>query len=399
VSDHRKLTIVVNETRIVPELSWKEGELPQYLRTKHVHGIHPYLGKYIPQLVEYFLDKYFNGPQSARSAILDPFAGSGTTLVESNVKGKPSVGIDVSKFNVLLTRVKTSKYDVQDLSKEVHSIVSRTNIEVESKFSGALDHFIGGKLETKIIGTDESEYLKKWYDPVALAPLLIFRDLIAEYSYQDFLKVLLSRAARSARLAPHFELDFPKKPQLVDYECFKHHRICHPTTRSMPFLKRYALDMLQRARDFERIRTNAEVRIDWGDARTFDYETARIGGVITSPPYVGLIDYHEQHRYSYELLGLSDRSESEIGRKSAGGSKHAVRNYVSDMSLALKCVADHGLEDPGLLVIVVNDKLGLYEEIASKASLRISDRYRRRVDRRTGRRSNGFFEDIIVLTT
>jgi len=29
-------------------------------RTKHVHRLHPYLGKFIPQLVEVFLKKYFN---------------------------------------------------------------------------------------------------------------------------------------------------------------------------------------------------------------------------------------------------------------------------------------------------------------------------------------------------
>ena len=35
-----------------PELSWAEHELPERLRTKHVHRLHPYLGKFVPQLVE-----------------------------------------------------------------------------------------------------------------------------------------------------------------------------------------------------------------------------------------------------------------------------------------------------------------------------------------------------------
>ena len=51
--------------------------LPEYQRTKHVHRLHPYLGKFIPQLVEWFLARYFK----ENDVILDPFMGSGTALV------------------------------------------------------------------------------------------------------------------------------------------------------------------------------------------------------------------------------------------------------------------------------------------------------------------------------
>ncbi|GEM_PF-3505243 len=35
-------------------------------RTKHVHRLHPYLGKFIPQLVEMFLRRYFEKNQFER---------------------------------------------------------------------------------------------------------------------------------------------------------------------------------------------------------------------------------------------------------------------------------------------------------------------------------------------
>lgn len=69
-------------------LNWKEQDLPQSERTKHVHGLHPYLGKYIPQIVEVFLRKYFVAGQK----IFDPFSGSGTTLIQANELGISSVG-------------------------------------------------------------------------------------------------------------------------------------------------------------------------------------------------------------------------------------------------------------------------------------------------------------------
>src|SRR4249919_1263483 len=59
-------------------LNWTEKELRERDRTKHVHRLHPYLGKFIPQLVEALLGRFV--PAGGR--VLDPFAGSGTTLVQ-----------------------------------------------------------------------------------------------------------------------------------------------------------------------------------------------------------------------------------------------------------------------------------------------------------------------------
>jgi hypothetical protein len=89
------------------ELSWSERDLPERERTKHVHRLHPYLGKFIPQLVETLLARYV----PAGGCVLDPFAGSGTTLVQSLESGYDAVGIDVAAFNCLLMRVKTARYN------------------------------------------------------------------------------------------------------------------------------------------------------------------------------------------------------------------------------------------------------------------------------------------------
>ena len=77
------------QIQIVEKLSWSEKQLPQRIRTKHVHRLHQYTGKYIPQLVDYFLE---NDLKQSK-IILDPFVGSGTTLVQANIHGIPSIGI------------------------------------------------------------------------------------------------------------------------------------------------------------------------------------------------------------------------------------------------------------------------------------------------------------------
>ena len=79
------------------DLSWSERDLPERERTKHVHRLHPYLGKFIPQLVEALLERYF----SAGEHVLDPFAGSGTTLVQALESGLDATGIDIDRKSVV----------------------------------------------------------------------------------------------------------------------------------------------------------------------------------------------------------------------------------------------------------------------------------------------------------
>ncbi len=73
-----------------------------------MHRLHPYLGKFIPQLVERLLERYVR----PGGHVLDPFAGSGTTLVQALESG-----FDAAAFNALLMRVKTGRYDAFLLQK------------------------------------------------------------------------------------------------------------------------------------------------------------------------------------------------------------------------------------------------------------------------------------------
>ncbi|MDX6397536.1 MAG: hypothetical protein QOJ43_944, partial [Gaiellaceae bacterium] len=102
-------------------LSWSERELPERERTKHVHRLHPYLGKFVPQLVEALLGRYVR----RGGRVLDPFAGSGTTLVQALESGYDAVGVDIAAFNALLVSVKTREHDLALLDADVAGIGER----------------------------------------------------------------------------------------------------------------------------------------------------------------------------------------------------------------------------------------------------------------------------------
>jgi hypothetical protein len=353
------------------DLSWSERDLPERVRTKHVHRLHPYLGKYIPQLVEALFARHV----PARGRVLDPFAGSGTTLVQALESGLDSVGVDIAAFNCLLTRVKTGEHNPFVLERDLRDALARFE-----RGEGKPGH--------------APAYVRAWFAPDARDALLRFRSLAGEYESAEVLRVILTRAARSARLTTHFDLDFPAQPQTEPYWCHKHKRECRPIDRADHFIRRYTLDTLERLREFARVRKPREVGVLHGDAA----EIALPGpfdAVVTSPPYPGLIDYHEQHRYAYELLGLDDLREREIGAAAKGTSKASIAAYTDGIVAVLGACVE-ALKPRGRVVIVVNDRRGLYDEILERSGLRLEQRYRRHVNRRTGRRAGEYFEEVIV---
>ena len=358
-------------------LNWRERDLPETERTKHVHRLHPYMGKFIPQLVEIFLRKY------RPKLVYDPFCGSGTTLVEANALGIDSIGTDISVFNTLLSKVKTAEYDVQLLEKEIKDILQRL-YTYKSKFSK----------DEKVnkLFTSQNEYINTWFAPNTQKELLCYLRLIKDYTYQDLLKIVLSRSARSARLVTHYDLDFPKKPQITPYQCYKHGRVCKPVDEAYKFLSRYTIDTLERVKEFSKIRTNAKVVVNHADSRTVELPQG-IDMVFTSPPYIGLIDYHDQHKYAYELLNLQNNETREIGPAKNGQSDRAKKEYIDGINAVLSNTRDYMTKD-GLALIVINDKYNLYkpEAVGFKSISRVD----RHVNRRTGRRDTPFYESILI---
>ena len=359
------------------DLSWSESELPERERTKHVHRLHPYLGKFIPQLVETLLARFV--PPGGH--VLDPFAGSGTTLVQALESGYDATGVDVAGFNALLMQVKTARYDLAGLAADADRL--RASLADAPRDDRA--------------AARASDYVRSWFAPAAADELLTAIELARGLEHRDALHVVVARSARSARLTTHFDLDFPRAPQTEPYWCHKHRRTCRPVESASRFLLRYLDDTVARVGTFAAVRDERRsARVIHGDARHVDLR-GPYAGVVTSPPYPGLIDYHEQHRYAYELLGVADRRTREVGAAARGTSRLALEEYVDGIATIL-ARARAALAPGAPVCIVVNDRRDLYPAILRRAGLRLEERLERHVNRRTGRRSGEYFESILVAT-
>ena len=90
--------------RLGDDLNWilSFDEYRESERTKHVHRLHPYKGKFIPQLVEYFLDGHTDEFKKEvffkkGDIVIDPFCGSGTTLIQANALSKEETSTHTKK--------------------------------------------------------------------------------------------------------------------------------------------------------------------------------------------------------------------------------------------------------------------------------------------------------------
>jgi tRNA G10 N-methylase Trm11 len=83
---------------------------------EYTHCFHPYPAMMIPQVARRIIENYGN-----KSKILfDPYCGTGTSLVEANLKGINAIGTDINPLAKLIATVKTTKIDIQVLDLFLH---------------------------------------------------------------------------------------------------------------------------------------------------------------------------------------------------------------------------------------------------------------------------------------
>jgi len=122
----------------------------------------------------------------------------------------------------------------------------------------------------------------------------------------------------------------------------------------------------------------------------------KIKGIFSSPPYVGLIDYHEQHAYAYDLFGFKRKDNLEIGPLIKGRGKEARESYIEGIAQVLLNMKKYFVDDYNVL-LVANDKNNLYPQIAQKSGMKIVQQFKRPVLNRTEKDKFAYSEKIFHL--
>jgi hypothetical protein len=111
---------------------------------------------------------------------------------------------------------------------------------------------------------------------------------------------------------------------------------------------------------------------------------------------VGLIDYHEQHAYAYDLFGFERNDGLEIGPLFKGQTQEAKQNYVQGISDVLNNCKKYLADDYNVL-LVANDKYNMYPTIAENAGMKIVNQFKRPVLNRTEKDKTAYSETIFHL--
>ncbi|MDR0733771.1 MAG: site-specific DNA-methyltransferase [Dysgonamonadaceae bacterium] len=453
--------------RLGEDLNWalsfeqyKEAET-----TKHVHRLHPYKGKFIPQLVEYFLDNHTDKFKTetyfeAGDIVLDPFSGSGTTMVQACELGIHAVGIDVSAFNSLIGNCKVAKYDIADLKNEINRItkvledfVRNSNaVAFEEKLIQELNLFNNqyfpvpeykyrlrkGEIDEKKYGAEKEKeflpiyeklvaqydiklkqdknetFLDKWYSQHIRNEIdCVFNEIkkIQNAHTKKIVGIILSRTIRSCRATTHADLATLIEPITTTYYCHKHGKMCKPLFSIFKWWITYSKDTVARLLAFDNLRTDTFQLCLTGDSRTINIfeevkkknagfgnllEKQKIKGIFSSPPYVGLIDYHEQHAYAYDLFGFERKDELEIGPLYRGQKREAQISYIQGITAVLNN-CKRFLADNYDIFLVANDKYNMYPTIAENAGMKIVNQFRRPVLNRTEKDKTAYSETVFHL--
>jgi DNA modification methylase len=302
------------------DLTFK-NEKTQYL----THGFHSYPAKFIPQLPTWLMKKYSREDDT----ILDPFVGSGTTLVEALLNNRNCYGVEINPIGRLTSQAKSTPIDTILLLSLKGKFYDRLAI-LYSKYFVSDGFFNMGK-EILNLWIPEIENIDKWFLPDVITELSIILKAINEIENNEFKTLLLVAFssiiktvsnARTEERNPKLRKELRKKPNTI--KIFKGK------------LDRMAKDLI----DFSEIVKGKKVKakIIGKDARKLPLKMNEIDLVITSPPYAYAMDYVRMHKLS--LYWLGEDNLINLDKKFIGTEKVYSNLYKEDFRFDIKIIDD-----------------------------------------------------------
>lgn len=292
---------------------------------KQLHAIHPYPCKFPSAIVREHLEE-------AGLSVLDPFCGSGTTLLEAAMLGNSVAGIDVNPIAVLISRAKLAP-------------INSENIEALSTLVAQVRSW-DGRTDSKL---SEFHGLDHWFSSGAQLAFGYLRQEIDKFGRESDLWHV-SAVALSAIVNRFSNQDTETRYARVER---------HPDPLSIAAAFAAKLETLSKGLQARgALAEGITSQVILGDIR-FD-NSIPVGGidmVITSPPYANTMDYYLYHKQRMNILGFDFKAAqgSEIGSRYEFSSKKAPKQkWDEDYKSALENVHAK-LRVGGIAVYVIGD--------------------------------------------
>ena len=243
-------------------------------------------GQFSPQFVQAILESYTRPDD----VVLDPFAGSGTVLIEAARLGYEAYGYEVNPAAQSLAQIYTLAGS--DL-KERLGLLARAEETLEEEYPTGLPLF-----DANCVHRDGE---------VLIDPLLRQLSILKRRELKILLEALV------------IQLDIEKRTFPVQ-KLWSTWSGLRSLVESLPF-------------------STKPITVTLGDARYLPLKNDSVDFVLTSPPYINVFNYHHNYRTSVEVLGwkplISAKSEIGANRKFRQNRFLTVIQYGIDVGLAL----------------------------------------------------------------
>lgn len=302
------------------------------------HQFFRYYGKFPSILGKEIIAKW--GKPGAN--VLDCYAGSGTTLVEAQIQGCSSFGIDINPLAVFSSNVKTRRYDVAELYDGYRQLKA----------------LLPKQLDCASLPKERVGFTEKWFSEEVVDELARLRSgllLLEPGPVRDFLTLtFLSIVRRTSKaydgeVRPHINPN--KRPR-----------------RPLQAIEKKFVDMIQGLRELDGLRSrhapSHSIVGDNRDGSTYDFlgdESVQL--VVAHPPYLNSFNYLAV--YNLELFWSQGFEEVWQGwnLKRIKAAEHKAwpatderitANYYEDFASTMRA-ATHRLVSGGMLAVVVGD--------------------------------------------
>lgn len=282
-----------------------------------VHGLHWFAGNYIPQIPSALIEVLSEPGQ----LVFDPFGGSGTTAIEALRLQRRVVVSDRITACIHIMKGKLA-YLLGALDQPmVRKIVAHLTFEARCASE-----------EFGINGEGSSDVLREWYAPDTLSQLRYLWKMLEgfEPGEKRVLSAVFSDVLFDCASPGHALTSTGKKRR-------HHWGWVADNVRPKSLANHNAIALFRERLAFFDVPTartpDASALLMQQDARNLALNSETVDLVVSSPPYIGVIDYTHAHRLLYNWMGwpiLRDRGD-EIGARYRRQRASIVPEYMRDM--------------------------------------------------------------------
>jgi hypothetical protein len=312
------------------------------------HGLHEYKGKFNPQVVRAICN--ILGVQGG-DWILDPFCGSGTTLLEAFHLGLNAVGIDLNPLGVEISNAKIAAMQVPSDQLLEHVAVVKVhlkeriaNMRFDKSFSPSqLRRLASAGWQDRL---NCPSYLRLWFTESALAQLAAIMEEIESLPskrIQLIMRIVLSDIVRDVSLQDAADLRIRRRKSPPQNEPVIPLFLTSLSKKVSTILKARQLVQPTRSDQVAQLADVLHCRDIFGNNRG-SRQAGHFDAAITSPPYATALPYIDTQRLSLVLLGLVSASRIRDTERSLVGNREITERERSELDVALEA-NHHGLPD------------------------------------------------------